>query len=63
MKLPFNKSNILEYYVTFLLALGLPLVALIYFDWRAALATFVVVQTVVGLLALRTPAPEKEAAE
>lgn len=52
-RLTTNNPNALEYYVTALLFIGPPLVAFIYFDWRAALSTFVVSQLVVGVLALR----------
>lgn len=49
-----NNPDLLEYYVMALLAIGLPLVAYVYFDWKAALATFVISQSVIGLLALRS---------
>lgn len=47
------KENIIEYYTLVLLVLGLPLVAFVYLDWRAALAVFVLVQIVLGLLVVR----------
>lgn len=53
MNLAFKKSDLLEYYVMALLFFGLPLVAFVYFGWRAALTTFVVTQVLIGLLALR----------
>lgn len=48
------RSNFTEVYTYLLIALGLPLVAFVYVDWKAALAVFVVSQIVIGFLALRT---------
>jgi len=47
------KSNSLELFTTFCLFLGLPLVAALYFDYRAALLTFFLTGVVVGLFAMR----------
>jgi hypothetical protein len=52
-RLNLNKSDLLEYYVLLLLAVGLPLVAFVYLDWRAALTAFVLSQIIVGVLAIR----------
>lgn len=47
------KENGIEIYTFLLLALGVPAVAYVYYDWRAALAVFVVSQIGIGFLALR----------
>lgn len=58
LNLHFDTNNMLERYILVLISVGLPFIAFIYFDWRAALAVLIVVQIIIGLLALRaTPEP------
>jgi hypothetical protein len=47
------QDNSLELFTTFCLFIGLPLVAGLYLDYRAALLTFFVTGVVVGTLAMR----------
>lgn len=47
------KKDALEYYALTLLVVGLPVIAWIYFDWRAALAVTLIVQAVICVLALK----------
>jgi hypothetical protein len=44
------REDIIEYYTLVLLIAGLPLVAFVYWDWRAALTVFIVVQIVLGVM-------------
>jgi len=53
------KSSPYEYYILTLISLGIPLVAFLYFDYRAAILSFVIIQSVIGLLAIKN---ESEAA-
>lgn len=46
-------DNLYETFVTALIVVGLPLVAYIYIDWRAALTAFVLVNIVLGVMVLR----------
>lgn len=46
-------EDFLEYYVLTLLVLGLPLVAFLYADYRLSLLTFIIVQIIIGVLAIR----------
>jgi len=48
------RSNFTEVYTYCLISFGLPLVALVYLDWRAALSVFVVTQIAIGVFALRS---------
>lgn len=48
-----SKTSLTELYLTVLLTVGLPFVAYLYFDFRAAIATFVAIQTAVCVLAMR----------
>ena len=47
------RSNFTEVYTYCLISFGLPLVAFVYLDWKAALTTFVITQIAIGLLAVR----------
>lgn len=47
------RADLLEYYTHALIIVGLPVVALVYADWRLALSVFITVQIVIGVLALR----------
>lgn len=59
-RLTFNKASLLENYVLVLLTFGLPLIAYIYIDWRAALTVFVLVQSVIGILAIKATTEKAE---
>jgi hypothetical protein len=47
------RENWTEAYTFLLIAVGLPAVAYVYLDWRAALTAFVIPQIVIGFLALK----------
>jgi hypothetical protein len=55
-----KKSDLIESYVMVMLTVGLPLIALIYGDWRSALSTFVVTQIILGFLAIKTDKTTEE---
>jgi len=46
------KENALEIYAYLFVCFGLPLIALIYIDWRAALTVFILLQATIGVLAI-----------
>lgn len=47
------KSNLVEIWATVSIFVGLPVVALLYFDYRAAVLVFVVAGSIIGTLAVR----------
>lgn len=53
MNLTKLRSNAYEIFITTLFVLGIPAIAWIYVDWRAAFASFVLVNIVLGVLYLR----------
>lgn len=46
------KANFTEWYTLLLLIIGVPAIVYIYFDWKAALATSIVIQATLGVLAV-----------
>ena len=49
-------GSLYELFIAALISVGLPIIGLIYFDWRAAAATFVVVNIVLGVFIIRSNA-------
>ena len=48
------KKNLTEYWTALFVAVGIPVVAWLYVDWKLALSVFIVIQAVTGLFALRS---------
>ena len=48
------KANITEVYTMVLITIGLPAIAYIYIDWKAAVTVCILAQLVIGILAIRS---------
>lgn len=46
------RENALEIYAYIFVSFGLPLIAYIYIDWKASLTTFIIIQAIIGVLAI-----------
>ena len=46
------KDNALEIYAYIFISFGIPAILFIYIDWRAAVSSFIIIQAIIGALAV-----------